>query len=253
MSQSQDKRYARAQYLQNLLIAHLTGRNVNESDYHKLRHYFMGMADTTDLVPEMVVEHSDLSSLWHSMRYSHATHEARKDHIVETFMPLLAFLGQGQSSSSVSESGVRGRITEQVIQDVWLKAQELCQQNGPAALGQMSLLVEKLCYQLLKELKVVPDPLQHNLAGLVSLAERSLLLSPGKRYALVVKSLIESVGELHSAISGLTAEKTSINGKQTTLDAEAIPTLINLHRGLATLLLAAWEVRQLATFGATQR
>lgn len=252
MSQSQDKRYARAQYLQNLLIAHLTGRNVNESDYHKLRHYFMGMADTTDLVPDMVVEHSDLSSLWHSMRYSHATHESRKEHIVEAFTPLLTFLGQGQSSNA-SESEVQGRITEQVIEDVWLKAQELCEKNGPAALGQMSLLVEKLCYQLLKELKVVPDPLQHNLAGLVSLAERSLLLSPGKRYALVVKSLIESVGELHSAISGLTAEKTNMQGQQVVLDEKAIPILINLHRGLATLLISAWEVRKLAVMGETQR
>ena len=253
MSGSNSKLHPRAVYLRNLLIAHVTGRNVNESDYHKLRHYFMGLPETSDIVPSLVVEHEDLSGLWHSMRYNYASHEDRKAYVVDEFQVFLDKIAPPGSDEENSSGAGYPVINDKKLQQTWNDCLELLIKSPDTAIGQMKSLVENLCYQLLKLLKVVPDPQQHSLSALVTLTERSLLLSPGKKYHLVVHKLVASCGETLAAIDSFTLDCTKITPHASTQNKDEALVLVGLYGSLASLLLSAWRVRDLLKEGSMQR
>ncbi len=247
------KFYPRAVYLRNLLVAHVTGRSVNESDYHKLRHYFMGLSETSKIVPQIVVEHADLSGLWHSMRYNYASHEDRKAYVVEQFEIFLEKITPEDSQGSGSAASAYPRIDESKLHEVWSSSSELLIKNPEVAVQQMKSLVENLCFQLLKNLKIVPDPQQHDFSVITTLTERSLLLSPGKKHYLVIKQLITGCGETLAAIDSLIVDKAHVDGQPTDDNASTSLILISLYGSLASMLLAGWRVRELLQEGSMQR
>ena len=256
MSDNSSKLHQRAVYLRNLLIAHVTGRSVNEADYHKLRHYFMGHKDTSRIIPSVIEKHPDLSDLWQMMKYNYASHEDRKAFIDSEFSPFLAKLSPDSSQPSQALLSQNQFIDEPTLLKHWLKANEMLEMNPPVASEQMKVLLEKLCHQILRELKVVPDPRQHDLTPLVSLTERSLLLSPGKQHYLVIKALVAGCSEAMSAIDNLTAEGISVITDQAAIPKIDKPTsrvLINLYGSLASMLLSGWRVRQMLVEGNSQR
>ena len=245
-----NKFYPRAVYLRNLLVAHVTGRSVNESDYHKLRHYFMELPETSEIVPQIVVEHVNLSGLWNSMRYNYASHEDRKAYVVEQFQVFLDNITPEDKQSSGSTYPL---IDEKKLHEVWLSASELVLKNPDVAVQQMKLLVESLCYQLLNNLKVVPDPQQHGLLVIATLTERALLLSPEKKHCLVVKQLITGCGETLASIDGFIVDRADVN-YQCVDDADsASQILISLYGSLASMFLAGWRIRELLQEGSMQR
>ena len=245
------KFYPRAVYLRNLLVAHVTGRSVNESDYHKLRHYFMGLSETSKIVPQIVVEHADLSGLWHSMRYNYASHEDRKAYVIEQFEIFLEKVTPEDSSGSAASAAPV--IDESKLHEVWLNSSVLVIKNPEVAVQQMKSLVENLCFQLLKNLKIVPDPQQHDFSLITTLTERSLLLSPGKKHYLVVKQLVTGCGETLAAIESLIVDKAHVNGQSADDCGSTSLILISLYGSLASMLLAGWRVRELLQEGSMQR
>ncbi|WP_372738040.1 hypothetical protein [Neptunomonas sp.] len=247
------KFYPRAVYLRNLLVAHVTGRNVNESDYHKLRQYFMGLPETSEIVPKMVVEHADLPGLWHSMRYNYASHEDRKAYVVEQFQIFLDKIAPQVEQDSASVGSAYPLIDEKKLHAVWSGASELVLKSPDVAVQQMKSLVENLCYQLLKNLKVVPDPQQHDLSVIATLTERSLLLSPGKKHYLVIKQLITGCRGTLASIDSFIVDRAHVNYQHSDDAVSAGLILINLYGSLASMLLAAWRVRELLQEGAMQR
>jgi hypothetical protein len=247
MSEVSNKLLQRATYLRNLMIAHVTGRQVNESDYHKLRHYFMGMAATSDCVPALVLEHVDLSSLWQSLKYSCGSVEERKLLIMETFED---FLEQLSSSSHNGDSPVKKQLEpldELSINAFWQEAVAL---PPEVATDTMKALVERLCFQLLKSLKVVPDPMQNSLKQLVLLTQRSLMLPPGKRYSQTVKELLKGCEETLNAIENFWADRAHHKEEGAKL-LSSTRVLISLYGSLCTMLMAAWRVHELIADGET--
>jgi hypothetical protein len=249
MSEVSNKLLQRATYLRNLMIAHATGRQVNESDYHKLRHYFMGMAATSDRVPSLVLEHVDLSSLWQSLKYSCGSVEERKLLIMDTFEDFLDHL-----SASVSEAGEPNAVKKQLepLDELSLNAhwQEAAALAPEAATEAMKALVERLCFQLLKELKVVPDPMQNSLKQLVLLTQRSLMLAPGKRYSQTVKELLKGCEETLNAIENFRADRAH-HKEEGDKQIGSNRVLISLYGSLCTMLMAAWRVNELIAEGET--
>lgn len=253
MSGSNSKLHPRAVYLRNLLIAHVTGRNVNESDYHKLRHYFMGLAETSQIVPSLVIEHENLSGLWHSMRYNYASHEDRKAYVVDEFQVFLDQIAPVDDEDSNSSGVGYPLIDDKKLQQTWNESSELLLKSPGTAVEQMKSLVENLCYQLLKHLKVVPDPQQHSFSALVTLTERSLLLSPGKKYHLVVQKLVSSCGDALTAIDSFTLDCAKTTPQASNQNKDEALVLVGLYGSLASLLLSAWLVRDLLKEGSMQR
>lgn len=255
MSDSKSKLYQRAMYLRNLLVAHLTGRNVNEPDYFKLRQYFMGLPETSQIVPSIVSEHPDLSSLWQSMRYSHANHEDRKSYVIEQFQEFLSELEPVGENSNLTDSSKSMEVDEDKLHKVWNESAALLTTQPDQAVSRMEHIVETLCYYLLRNLKVVPDPLQHNLPSLVELTERSLQLAPGKQYHLVVKELISGCAETLQAIENFKVDQAHLKNSKSAKN-EKIATakiMISLYGSLASMLLAGWRVRQMLEPGSSQR
>lgn len=253
MSDSNNKLHLRAVYLRNLLIAYVTGRNVNESDYHKLRHYFMGHPKTGNIVPELVAAHADLPALWHSMRYDYASHEDRKAHVLEQFQVFLDQIEPKNNEKSTLSGSGYPLIDEKKIHEVWSSSSVLMAKSPDVAVQQMISLVENLCFQLLKHLKVVPDPQQHSLTPLVKLTGRSLLLSPGKKYHVVVNQLITGCGETLAAIDSFTVDRAHINNQTSDEDGAASFILISLYGSLSSMLLAGWKVHEMLKEGSMQR
>ncbi len=251
MSEVDNKLLHRATYMRNLLIAHVTGRQVNESDYHKLRHFFMGLADVSEKVPALVIEHADLASLWQSLMYSCGSLEDRKTFIIDQFSDFLESL---EKDTQTSEQVARSHqvLTEALLHDTWNKAIVSLEKKPEVAVEQMRLMVEQLCYQLLRNVKVVPDPMQHNLKALVGLTERSLMLSPGKKYFHVIKELVAGCEETLSAIENFRADRTHlISGKIDSADRDlsSAKVLVSLYGSLCSMLLSAWRVHEMLIEG----
>ena len=253
MSGSNRKLYPRAVYLRDLLIAHVTGRSVNESDYHKLRHYFMGLAETSLLVPSVVVEHDSLAGLWYSLKYSYGSPEDRKAYIMDEFQAFLEKISPVGSMNSNSSTAGDLRIDDKKLQKTWNESSELLMKNPDAAIEKMKYLVENLCYQFLKQLKIIPDPLQHDLSALVTLTERSLLLSPDKKYQLVVQKIVMSCGDTLAAIDNFTLDCAKTPAQVSHQSESEALVLIGLYGSLASLLLSVWRVRSLLKDGSMQR
>ncbi|SIS59897.1 hypothetical protein [Neptunomonas antarctica] len=247
------KIYLRAVYLRDLLVAHVTGRRVNEADYHKLRDYFMGLPETSKRVPAVVAEHADLPSLWHSMRYNYGSQEDRKSYIVDQFQAFLDPLVSEKREANAARGAGYPLIDEKKLQSVWAHSAELLVKNSDVAIEQMKSLIENLCHQLLKNLKIIPNPHQHNLAAMVMLTEQSLLLSADKQYYLVIKKLISGCRETLSAIDNFTIDQADLSGKSHGSDRATGLVLISLYGSLACMLLASWRVREMLQEGSIQR
>ena len=254
MSDVNNKLYQRAIYMRNLLIAHVTGRRVNEADYSKLRHYFMGLAQTGAHVPDIVADNPDLAGLWQSLKYSHASHEDRQRYVIEQFEPFIARFSEVNQCTALKSA--QPKINELTLQATWVKAIKLSGDSPSVGVEQMRLLVENLCHQILAQLKVMPDPRHHELTNLVSLSEQSLLLAPGKRYYTVVKELMAGTTDTLAAIESLRLEKTKLRDKtihSSDTDKATAQVLISLYGSLASMLLGGFRVREMLEDGITQR
>jgi hypothetical protein len=213
----------------------------------------MGLAETSLLLPSVVIEHDNLAGLWHSLKYSYGSPEDRKAYIIDEFQGFLDGTAPSVDVSSGSSAVGKSHIDDKKLQQAWRESSELLMKNPDAAIEKMQYLVETLCYQFLKNLKVIPDPLQHNLSALVTLTERSLLLSPGKKYHLVVQKLVVSCGEVLAAIDNFTLDCVKIPANVSHRSKSEALVLIGLYGSLASLLLSVWQVRSLLKDGSMQR
>lgn len=250
MSDDCSKIYQRASYMRDMLIAHVVGRRVNEADYDKLRRYFLALEKTKNRLPKIVVDHPDLSSFWHSMRYTHATHEARRAYVMEQFDSFLSSLTPATERDDLPDGGLPAGLCltdEKILHKIWRESSCMVESDSQLAVNQMKHLIERLCYQLLQKLKVVPDPRQHDFTSLVTLTETSLQLSAGHRFHASIKRAMSGCQDILEAIGDFISDLPVHEKKTAHMSAEPTRILITLYGSLAFLLLGGWRMREALT------
>lgn len=241
MSEDREKLFKRAEYLRNLLIAHVTGRTVNMLDYQKLRQYFMQHKEAGAFLPRIVINHSDLSSVWQSMKYGFGSHEERRAAILDQFQP---FLERFSPQEAAADDAAIEQLNEVVLFSRWNELMERVDKEPELAVDAIQQDITALCYQLLKELKVFPDPRRSSLSKLVTLTEHALQISPDREHAKVVKDIVSGCADSLAAIEHLYAENSKANSEKT-IDKEIAKVLVSLYISLSTMLLSSWRLHRL--------
>ena len=91
-------------YLQNLLIAHATGKPADSDEYQQLRHKLLGDSEISSRLPSWLRLHRDLESFWGFIQPKFASYAERRTYLSQQFTPLLDALEQGQALTSSEAS-----------------------------------------------------------------------------------------------------------------------------------------------------
>ncbi|RMS85070.1 TIR domain-containing protein [Pseudomonas savastanoi] len=99
-----ENRFDEVSYLQNLLIAHATGKPADSSEYQQLRYKLLGDSEICSRLPSWLRLHRDLESFWGFIQPKFATYAERRTYLSQQFTPLLDALEQGQALTSSEAS-----------------------------------------------------------------------------------------------------------------------------------------------------
>lgn len=92
-----ENRFDEVSYLQNLLIAHATGKPADSGEYQQLRHKLLGDSEISSRLPSWLRLHRDLESFWGFIQPKFASYAERRTYLSQQFTPLLDALELGQA------------------------------------------------------------------------------------------------------------------------------------------------------------
>ncbi|WP_129932325.1 MULTISPECIES: TIR domain-containing protein [unclassified Pseudomonas] len=90
-----ETRFDKVSYLQNLLIAHATGKPADSGEYAQLRHELLSDNEIAKQLPAWLKLHRDLESFWGFIQPKFGTYAERRTYISQQFTPLLDALEFG--------------------------------------------------------------------------------------------------------------------------------------------------------------
>ncbi|WP_024641837.1 TIR domain-containing protein [Pseudomonas syringae] len=89
-----ENRFDEVSYLQNLLIAHATGKPADVAEYQQLRHKLLVDKEISSRLPSWLRLHRDLESFWGFIQPKFASYAERRTYLSQQFTPLLDALEQ---------------------------------------------------------------------------------------------------------------------------------------------------------------
>lgn len=101
-----ENRFDEVSYLQNLLVAHATGKPADSGEYQQLRHKLLGDSEISSRLPSWLRLHRDLESFWGFIQPKFASYAERRTYLSQQFTPLLDALEQGQALTSSEASNL---------------------------------------------------------------------------------------------------------------------------------------------------
>lgn len=96
-----ETRFDKVSYLQNLLIAHATGKPASSDEYEELRHLLLSDNEIAKQLPPWLKLHRNLESFWGFIQPKFASYAERRTYISQQFTPLLDALEFGASESAL--------------------------------------------------------------------------------------------------------------------------------------------------------
>jgi predicted nucleotide-binding protein len=99
-----ETRFDKVSYLQNLLIAHATGKPADSGEYEQLRHELLSDNEISKQLPPWLKLHRDLESFWGFIQPKFGTYAERRTYISQQFTPLLDALEFGVSGPLFHEA-----------------------------------------------------------------------------------------------------------------------------------------------------
>ncbi|SEN43403.1 Predicted nucleotide-binding protein containing TIR-like domain-containing protein [Pseudomonas sp. ok272] len=99
-----ETRFDKVSYLQNLLIAHATGKPADSSEYQQLRHELLNDNDIAIRLPAWLKHHRDLESFWGFIQPKFSTYAERRTYLSQQFTQLLDELEFGAVAAPNQQS-----------------------------------------------------------------------------------------------------------------------------------------------------
>lgn len=193
--------HERAEYLQNILIAHATGNEADGEHYQQLRTYFLKNPNIKDLLPSCVRTNRNLSQFWVFIKYKFPTYAERRSFIWSEFSPLLDHL-ESKQASPAQDSINKGlkRLDSDSIHQEWAKALERKTSDPEGAITIARTLLESICKYILDELHIEYEPDKTELHELYKKTSKALDLAPSQYTEDVFKQIL---GGCSAIVSGL--------------------------------------------------
>jgi hypothetical protein len=96
-----ENRFDEVSYLQNLLIAHATGKPADSNEYKILRHRLLQDGEISAHLPSWLKLHGDLDSFWSFIKHKFPSYAERRTYLSEQFTPLLDALERGYNPKPI--------------------------------------------------------------------------------------------------------------------------------------------------------
>lgn len=96
--------FEKVSYLQNLLVAHATGKPADSLEYVRLRHELLSSGKVAPLLPSWLKLHRNLESFWGFIQPKFSTYAERRTFLSEQFTQALDALEFGQQAPALQLS-----------------------------------------------------------------------------------------------------------------------------------------------------
>ncbi|MDN0077797.1 hypothetical protein QU481_23665 [Crenobacter sp. SG2303] len=96
--------FEKVSYLQNLLIAHATGKPADQNEYEQLRNELLNNSEIVSFLPSWLKLHRNLESLWGFIQPKFKTYAERRAFLSQEFTPALDLLEFGSTTSKMTIS-----------------------------------------------------------------------------------------------------------------------------------------------------
>jgi len=243
-----DSSLDRALYLQNMLLSVAENGTLNQRAYNILRSEFM-QSDARGMLPEAVRtcrDHGSVRGYLKGVASGQGAWDARRNHIYETFVPLLDHLeGRNRSPADNTISDTLSSFDAEGVHRVWERALQRRHEDPEGAITTARTLLETVCKHILDDAE--EDYGADDLPKLYSKVAKLLNLSPSQHTEQAFKSIL---GGCHTVVQNLGTLRKRIGdahgqGRNPVRAAPRHAALaVNLAGSMATFVVETWSARQ---------
>lgn len=234
----------KAHYLQNLLIAHATGKTADDNEYQTVRRVLLDNREAAELLPSFVRTCRDLAQFWGFIKQEKSSYLDRRELIWSSFAPLLDRLEDKtlRPSDAPISDGLKS-FDEDGVHAVWAKALERRESDPEGAITSARTLLETVCKHVLDEAGVAYEKGRIDLPDLYRLVAKELNLAPDQHTQDVFKQIL---GGVTSVVHGLGAMRNRLGdahgqGKKPVRPAPRHAQLaVNLAGTAALFVIETW-------------
>lgn len=245
--ESSDTSIENASLMQGMLIAVAQNGSLDESVYSSIREEFMN-SNAKSFLPEIIKTCRDQRSVWGYLKNvssGEGSWAVRRNHIIDSFTPLLDHLEKGRQSPSdenISES--ISSFDANGVHKAWQKALQRRQNDPEGAITAARTLLETVCKHILDETGV--DYSKDDLPKLYGKTAEALDLAPSQHTEEAFKAIlggcytiVQNLGSLRNKVSDAHGQ-----GKDPVkpLPRHAI-LAVNLAGCMSTFLIETWNAK----------
>ncbi len=237
----------KAQSLQNVMIASVTGQVTDESSYRELRAFFMDHPVYRDLLPSFVRENRVLGQFWPFMSGKFGKYAERRAYIWSEFTPLTEYLeGRNRMPLDASTSDALKSFDEENVHSAWQRALDRRKSDPQGAITASRTLLETVCKHILDARGVEYDADRIELPDLYRMTSHELNLAPSQHTEEVFRQILGSCTAVVSGLGTLRNRLGDAHGKGANAVKPAsrhAELAVNLAGSVALFLVSTWRSR----------
>lgn len=235
--------------IQIMLIARATGSFPEEDEYRRLRSELLSENVIKAILPDFIRTCRDLSQFWGYIK-KHKTYAERRQHIWDSFTPLLNQLEDGLlHPSDAVISDTLSRLDLDQVQKNWQKSLDRRISDPEAAITAARTLLESTCKHILTDLgEDFQD--EWDLSKLYKTVAKLLNLAPDQHTEQIFKQVL---GGCQTVVEGLGAMRNKLSDAHGKAPRPVKPSSrhaqlsVNLAGAMATFLVETWQARKSST------
>ena len=232
--------------LKNGLIVHATGGKFGGGDetYFALRRELRQDSTVRKKLPDFVGQCTNLSEFWSYIKASFDTYRERRQHLSETFAPVIDYLEDLDESRLVIPGGdALTHLDSESVVSVWQKAVDRVTNDPDGAITAARTLVESVCKHILDDESVEYSE-SADLPNLWHQTAERLNLSPRQQQDKNLKVVLGNCQSIVSQLAAIRNVDGDAHGKGRHSDRPSIRTArlaVNLAGSMASFLVEEWQ------------
>lgn len=206
--------FDKAEYMQNMLVAHATGSTSNDSHYGQLRYHFLSNPALKNLVPHWVRKNRNLEQFWQFIKNEYGSYAERRIFIWDEFGELLEFLESKHTfppEKNISE--LLQKFDSNGIHFAWNKALERRATDPEGAITIARTILESVCKHILDAKGVEYNSAKIELSELYKVTAKELKLAPEQHTEQIFKQILGGCSAIVNGLGTLRNKLGDAHGK----------------------------------------
>jgi hypothetical protein len=238
--------YESIEELQNLLVAHATGRDVESDRYAELRRELLSDSTCSPLAPPFLRDCRDVAQFFVHIRQLFPSYAERRRYIWDAFAPILITL-EGRSANPADDqiSGALDMLSAENVRTIWERALERRAGEPDGAITMARTLLETTCKHILDDLGETYDE-GAELPRLYRQTAESLNLAPSQHTEQIFRQVLGGCTAVVEGIGAIRNRLGDAHGRGRSgyrAQPRHAELAVNLAGSMAMFLVATWRAR----------